>query len=100
MDDEGFVALVDRKKEVIGAGGFNIYPSEIEDALREHPAIHDACVIGIPDRYRGETVKAFVVVKEAADLSADDVVEHCTQRLTAYKIPRHIEFRHALPLSV
>ena len=99
MDDDGFFTLVDRKKEIIVAGGFNIYPSEIEDALREHPAIHDACVIGIPDRYRGETVKAFVVVKEGAELSADDVVEHCTQRLTAYKIPRHIEFRDALPQS-
>jgi long-chain acyl-CoA synthetase len=99
MDDEGFFTLVDRKKEVIVAGGFNIYPSEIEDALREHPAIVDACVIGIPDRYRGETVKAFVVVKESAELTAADVVDHCSQLLTAYKVPKQIEFRDALPQS-
>jgi long-chain acyl-CoA synthetase len=99
MDDDGFFTLVDRKKEVIVAGGFNIYPSEIEDALREHPGIDDACVIGIPDRYRGETVKAFVVVKPPAELSADDVVEHCTRLLTAYKIPKQIEFRDSLPRS-
>jgi long-chain acyl-CoA synthetase len=99
MDDDGFFTLVDRKKELIVAGGFNIYPSEIEDALREHPDIDDACVIGIPDRYRGETVKAFVVAKAQADLTVDDVVEHCTALLTAYKIPKYIEFRESLPQS-
>ncbi len=99
MDDDGFFTLVDRKKELIVAGGFNIYPSEIEDVLRLHPDIAEACVIGVPDRYRGETVKAFVVPASDAELSAADVAEHCAQLLTAYKVPKHVEFRESLPLS-
>jgi long-chain acyl-CoA synthetase len=99
MDDDGFFTLVDRKKELIIAGGFNIYPSEIESVLLDHPGVVDACVIGVPDRYRGETVKAFVVLGEGVELSRDDVIEHCTQALTAYKVPRQVEFRDALPRS-
>jgi long-chain acyl-CoA synthetase len=99
MDDDGFFTLVDRKKELIVAGGFNIYPSEIEDVLREHPDIDDACVIGIPDRYRGETVKAFVVLKPSAELSVGDVVDYCASQLTAYKVPKQVEFRDLLPQS-
>jgi long-chain acyl-CoA synthetase len=99
MDEDGFFSLVDRKKELIVAGGFNIYPSEIEDVLREHPDIDDACVIGIPDRYRGETVKAFVVPKQSAELSMGDVVDYCAKQLTAYKVPKQVEFRDSLPQS-
>ena len=99
MDDDGFFTLVDRKKEVIIAGGFNIYPSEIEDALLGHVGIADACVIGVPDRYRGETVKAFVVLAAGIDLTADEVIEHCSGLLTAYKVPRQVEFRATLPRS-
>jgi long-chain acyl-CoA synthetase len=99
MDSDGFFTIVDRKKEVIVAGGFNIYPSEVEGVLRTHPSIKDVCVVGIPDRYRGETTKAFVVRVEGADLSADDVVEYCARELTAYKLPKHVEFRDELPMS-
>src|SRR5436305_5883305 len=99
MDDEGFFTLVDRKKELIVAGGFNIYPSEIEDALRAHRSIDDACVIGVPDRYRGETVKAFIVLQPQAEMTASDVIDHCSQLLTAYKIPKQVEFRDSLPQS-
>jgi long-chain acyl-CoA synthetase len=99
MDDDGFFSLVDRKKEVIVAGGFNIYPSEIEDVLREHPSIDDACVIGVPDRYRGETVRAVVVPTPQSELAVDDVLEHCAQLLTAYKVPKQVEFRESLPQS-
>jgi long-chain acyl-CoA synthetase len=99
MDDDGFFTLVDRKKELIVAGGFNIYPSEIEEVLREHPDIAEAAVIGIPDRYRGETVKAFVVLRDGAEMSTEDVIDHCAGLMTAYKVPKHIEFRESLPLS-
>jgi long-chain acyl-CoA synthetase len=99
MDDDGFFSVVDRKKELIIVGGFNIYPSEIESVLRAHPGVSDACVIGIPDRYRGETVKAFVVTQPAVDVSAADLLEHCGRELTAYKVPRQLEFRGELPRS-
>jgi long-chain acyl-CoA synthetase len=99
MDPDGFFTIVDRKKEVIVAGGFNIYPSEIEAVLRTHPDVADVCVVGIPDRYRGETTKAFVVRRDGADLSDRDIVDHCARELTAYKVPKHVEFRDELPRS-
>jgi long-chain acyl-CoA synthetase len=99
MDSEGFFSIVDRKKEVIVAGGFNIYPSEVEAVLRTHPAVVEVCVVGIPDRYRGETTKAFVVRADGADLSAADVVDYCARELTAYKVPKQVEFRDELPRS-
>jgi long-chain acyl-CoA synthetase len=100
MDDDGFFTVVDRKKELIIAGGFNIYPSEVEEVLFALPGVADAVVIGVPDRYRGETVKAFVVRQPGSDLSEDDVVAHCAQSLTAYKVPKMVEFRDALPRTV
>jgi long-chain acyl-CoA synthetase len=99
MDEAGFFSIVDRKKEVIVSGGFNIYPLEVEEVLRTHPLVEDACVIGLPDRYRGETVRAAVVLKAGAD--ADEVVAglttHCEQRLSTYKIPRAFDVRAELP---
>jgi long-chain acyl-CoA synthetase len=97
MDEDGFFTLVDRKKELIIAGGFNIYPTEVEQVLLDHPGISDACVVGIPDRYRGETVKAFVVPADGADLTVGDVIDHCARLLTAYKVPRDVEVRDSLP---
>lgn len=99
MDAEGYFTVVGRSKELIIAGGFNVYPSEVEDVLRSHPGIEEACVIGVPDRYRGETVKAFVVAAPGRTLSADDVQSYCSERLTAYKVPRVVEFRSELPRS-
>jgi long-chain acyl-CoA synthetase len=97
MDTDGFFTIVDRKKELIIAGGFNIYPSEVEEVLFGLEGVQDAAVVGVPDRYRGETVKAYVVRAPGATLSEDDVVAHASASLTAYKVPKLVEFRDALP---
>jgi long-chain acyl-CoA synthetase len=100
MDEDGFFSIVDRKKELIIAGGFNIYPSEVEEVLFQLPGVADAVVIGVPDKYRGETVKAFIVKQPGAELSEDDVTAHCAASLAAYKVPKLIEFRTELPRTV
>ncbi len=100
MDEEGYFSIVDRKKELIIAGGFNVYPSEVEEVLFAHPKVADACVVGVPDRYRGETVKAFVVVRPGETLTEDELVEFCAESLTAYKVPKLVEFRESLPRTV
>lgn len=97
MDEDGFFYIVDRKKDMIIAGGFNIYPREIEEVLFEHPAIMEAVVAGVPDRYRGETVKAYIVLKEGASLTEEEVIAYCRSKLAAYKVPRLVEFRSELP---
>ena len=97
MDDDGFFSIVDRKKELIIAGGFNIYPSEVEEVLFTLAGVQDAVVVGVPDKYRGETVKAFVVKAPGAKLTEEDVVSHCATSLTAYKVPKLVEFRSELP---
>lgn len=97
MDEEGYFYLVDRKKDMIIAGGYNIYPREIEEVLYEHESVKEAVAIGVPDRYRGETVKAFVVVKEGAQLTEQELDEHCRKYLAAYKVPKMYEFRDELP---
>src|SRR5439155_25320245 len=81
------------------AGGFNIYPREVEEVLFEQPAIQEAAVIGMPDPYRGETVKAFVVLKEGATATAEEIIAWCRERLASYKVPRQVEFRDSLPKS-
>ncbi|HXJ62108.1 MAG TPA: long-chain fatty acid--CoA ligase [Verrucomicrobiae bacterium] len=98
-DADGFFYIVDRKKDLIIAGGFNIYPREVEEVLFEHPRIQEAVVVGVPDPYRGETVKAFVVVKPGPAPSSEEIVCFCRERLAAYKVPRQIEFRESLPKS-
>jgi long-chain acyl-CoA synthetase len=97
MDEEGYFYVVDRKKDMIIAGGFNIYPREVEEVLYEHEGIAEAVVAGIPDPYRGETVKAYVVLKEGYDLSEDELNEYCRKNLAAFKVPRLYEFRSELP---
>src|SRR5207249_6568849 len=99
MDEDGYFYIVDRKKDLIIAGGYNIYPREVEEVLFEHPDIKEAVVIGLLDAYRGETVKAFIVLKNGAALTSDDLVAWCRQRLASYKVPRLIEFRDSLPKS-
>jgi long-chain acyl-CoA synthetase len=84
---------------MIIAGGYNIYPVELDDVLMGHPKILEACTIGIPDDYRGETVKAFIVIKEGEALTEDDVVKYCKENLAAYKVPKIIEFIDELPKS-
>ena len=97
MDADGFFTIVDRKKDLVIAGGFNIYPAEVESVILGIEGVADCCVIGLPDRYRGETVKAFVVPHQGADVTAEMVREHCSEALSAYKVPRSVEFRDDLP---
>ncbi len=97
MDEEGFFYIMDRKKDLIIAGGFNIYPREIEEVLFEHPGVMDAVAVGIPDQYRGETVKAFIVPKAGVKLSEKEMEAWCRERLAAFKVPRFYEFRTELP---
>jgi long-chain acyl-CoA synthetase len=97
MDDGGFFTIVDRKKDLIIVGGFNIYPTEVEAVICAHEAVADCCVVGLPDRYRGETVKAFVVPRPGGSLDESDVLEHCATRLSAYKVPKFVELRADLP---
>ena len=99
MDDEGYLFIVNRKKDMIIASGFNIYPRDIDEVLFEHPKIKEACAVGIPDPYRGETVKAFVVPKEGVTLTAEEVTAFCKEKLAAYKVPKIIEFMDELPKS-
>jgi len=98
-DQDGYYYIVDRKKDLIIAGGFNIYPREVEEVLFECPKIKEAIVIGVPDPYRGETVKAFVVLKDSAVATEDDIVAFCREHLAAYKVPRQVVFRDSLPKS-
>ncbi|MGV7928633.1 MAG: long-chain fatty acid--CoA ligase [Spirochaetota bacterium] len=99
MDEEGYFYIVDRKKDMIIAGGYNIYPRDIDEVLFEHPKIMEACAIGIPDTYRGETVKAFVVLKPGESMTSEDVIEYCKQKLAKYKVPTQVEFIETLPKS-
>ncbi|USG66898.1 long-chain fatty acid--CoA ligase [Brevibacillus ruminantium] len=96
-DEEGYYYIIDRKKDLIIAGGFNIYPREVEEVLYQHPSVQEAVVIGVPDAYRGETVKAFVVLKKEASLTEAELQDYCREQMAAYKIPQQIEFREALP---
>ena len=97
MDENGYFYIVDRKKDMIIAGGFNIYPREIEEVLYEHEAIQEAVVAGVPDPYRGETVKAYIVLKKNANVTEKELEAYTRKYLAAYKIPRIYEFRDELP---
>lgn len=99
MDEEGYFYIVDRKKDMIVASGYNVYPREVEEVIYEIPAVQETAVIGVPDPYRGETVKAFIVCKQGASLTEEDVMAHCDKRLAAYKRPKKIEFVTDLPKS-
>lgn len=97
MDEQGFFYVVERKKDTIIAGGFNIYPREVEEVLYEHEAIQEVVVAGIPDPYRGETVKAYVVLKKNAKVTEEELNEFSRKNLASYKVPRSYEFRDELP---
>lgn len=99
VDDQGFVRIVDRKKDMILVSGFNVYPNEIEDVVALHPDVVEVACIGVPDADSGEAVKVFVVVRQGASLTAEDIYEHCRKSLTGYKAPRRVEFRDELPKS-
>ena len=99
IDKDGYVYIVDRKKDLIIAGGYNIYPREVEDVIYENPKVSECAVIGIPDEHRGENVKA-VIVKKDSTLTEQEVIDFCRERLAVYKIPRIVEFRDSLPLTL
>ena len=99
MDEEGFFYIVDRKKDMVIAGGFNIFPREIDEVLFEHPDVVEACAAGVPHEYRGETIKAFVVARPGSGLTAEKLDAFCRERLTPYKVPKLYEFMEELPKS-
>jgi long-chain acyl-CoA synthetase len=96
VDQNGFVFLVDRKKDMILVSGFNVYPNEVEEAVAMHPGVIDVAAIGVVDEHSGEAVKIFVVRKDPA-LTERALIQHCRTVLTGYKVPKHIEFRDDLP---
>lgn len=100
MDEDGFFYIMDRIKDLIIAGGYNIFPREIEEVLFEHPDIEEAAVAGVPDPYRGETVKAFIVARKGAVLEEAALRDWCKERLAAYKVPYLYEFRESLPKTI
>ena len=100
IDEDGFTYIVDRKKDMIIAGGFNIYPRDIEEVLFTHPKIKEAVVAGIRHPYRGETIKAYCVVKEGETLTEEEVIKYCKENLAAYKVPKMVEFRKELPKTM
>ncbi|WP_368077909.1 long-chain fatty acid--CoA ligase [Bacillus sp. NTK074B] len=97
MDDEGYVSIVDRKKDMIIASGYNVYPREVEEVIYEHPCVQEAVVIGVPDSYRGETVKAVIVLKAGEKVSEQELIRFCQENMSSFKVPRIIEFRDELP---
>jgi long-chain acyl-CoA synthetase len=96
MSPDGYIKIVDRKKDMILVSGFNVYPNEIEEVIASHPGVLECAVIGVPDERSGEAVKAFIV-KRDPNLTAEDVIKFCHEQLTNYKVPKHIEFRTELP---
>ncbi|MFW0794393.1 AMP-binding protein [Gordonia sp. CPCC 205515] len=100
MDADGWYYVVDRKKDMINASGYKVWPREVEDVLYTHPAVRESAVIGIPDEYRGETVKAYVSLQEGATATPEELVEFCKEQMAAYKYPRSVEIVEELPKTV
>jgi long-chain acyl-CoA synthetase len=99
IDADGYVAIVDRKKDMILRGGMNVYPRELEEVLMMHPAVSLVAVIGVPDERLGEEVKAFIVRKPGAQVTEDEIIAWGKEQFAAYKYPRYVEFRDSLPVS-
>jgi long-chain acyl-CoA synthetase len=99
MDEEGYFEIVDRKKDMIICGGYNVYPRDVEEVLFTHPAVKEATVIGVTDQYRGESIKAFVVLKEGMSATEEEIISHCRESLAKFKVPSAVEFRDDLPKS-
>jgi long-chain acyl-CoA synthetase len=100
MDEDGYFHISDRKKDIIIAGGYNIYPADVEAVLFEHPKVMEAAVIGVPDERRGETVKAFIVLKEGQTATKEEIIGFCREQMAVYRVPRDVEFRTDLPKSL
>jgi long-chain acyl-CoA synthetase len=100
MDEEGYFYIIDRKKDIIIAGGFNIYPRDIEEVIYEHPKVKEVVVAGVPDPYRGETVKAYIVLQPETEATEQEFIDFCRIKMAAFKVPRHVEFRDILPRTI
>jgi len=100
MTPDGWFFIVDRKKDMINAAGYKVWPREVEDVLYTHPAVREAAVVGVPDEYRGETVKAYVSLQPGAEVTPQEIAAFCKERMAAYKYPREVEFVDELPKTV
>ncbi len=100
MDEDGYFQVVDRAKDMIIASGYKIFPREVEEVLYAHPKIAEAVLIGVPDEYRGESAKAYIVLKPGQQATADEIINFAKERLAPYKVPKQIEFRRELPKSM
>jgi long-chain acyl-CoA synthetase len=100
MDEDGFFYIVDRKKDMIIVGGYNVYPREVDEVLLEHPDVQEAVSVGIRDRLRGEVLKAYIVPKQGKTLDKSAVISWCKKKLALYKVPRLVEFREELPKTI
>jgi len=100
MDEEGYFFIVDRKKDMIKTKGENVYPREVEEVLFRHPKVQDAVVVGLPDRFAGEIIKAYIVLKKGQSATAEDIIEFCKQDLARFKLPKRVEFRTELPKTI
>ncbi len=100
MDDDGYFYIVDRKKDMIDAAGFKVLPREVEEILFMHPKVQEAVVAGVPDPYRGETVKAYLILKEGQEATEAEIIDFCKLHLASFKVPRKIEFRKELPKTM
>ncbi len=100
MDEEGYFTIVDRKKDMVLCGGYNVYPREIDEVLHEHPKVKEAVAVGIPHHSRGEILKAYVVPVDGEELDKSEIIAFCRQKLANYKVPKQVEFRASLPKSI
>jgi long-chain acyl-CoA synthetase len=100
MDEDGYLFIVDRKKDLIKPSGFQVWPREVEEAIAAHPAVAEVSVAGVPDERQGERVKAWVVLQEGSQVTEDEIRDFCRERLTSYKVPREVEFRDTLPKTM
>ena len=100
MNPDGWIFIVDRKKDMINASGYKVWPREVEDVLAEHPSVREAAVVGVPDEKRGETVKAFVSLKAGENTTPEELIAHCKERMAAYKYPREVIVIDELPKTV
>lgn len=100
MDEQGYFYIVDRKKDLILVGGFNVFPREVEEVLYEHPAVQEAVVVGVRDKFLGEIVKTFIILREGQNATEQDIIDFCTNKLAPYKVPKQVEFRKELPKTM
>ncbi|MEO8074182.1 MAG: long-chain fatty acid--CoA ligase, partial [Acidobacteriota bacterium] len=99
FDEDGFLYIADRVKDMILRGGFNVYPRELEEVLMMHEAVSLCAVVGVPSDEHGEEIKAFIVKKDGAEIGENELVEWCKANMASYKYPRFVEFRDALPMT-